>query len=232
MPASPPGPAAATHPLSAFSVLPAADLAPAALLHAAAPPLQYPLPRPARPPTNRSLVFDIVFPAAWVVHIWFELLLLVVCALDMIAAGVYVGLTDLQFLFRGLSHEQTFCLLAIIGIMLGYVGALCVLATSVFVWRVPRRIVQSSDGKRYWRRSIRQIYHNRYTGLPPDVIFADLDGTVKHDGKRGSTGADSWYQESAYALNTQQRTSWIPPAQGSATAPAVPPNPYSTPYDR
>lgn len=158
---------------------------------------------------------------------WFELAVLLLMAGSGIGFGVLAGLSDLQHLFRGLDHDKTFCLLGLLGILIGYVGAILALICAIFVWRVPRRIVQSSDGKRYWRRSIRQIYHNRYTGLPPDVIFADL-GEGK---KESSRGGESWYQESAYALNTHQRTSWIPPDHG-AQPPRVPPNPYATPYDR
>lgn len=161
-------------------------------------------------------------------HVWFELLVLLLMACSGITFGVLAGLSDQQHLIRGLDHEKTFCLMGLLGILIGYVGEILAFITAIFVWRVPRRIVQSSDGKRYWRRSIRQIYHNRYTGLPPDVIFADLGEGTKRE---SSKGGESWYQESAYALNTQQRTSWTPPDQATAP-PYVPPNPYSTPYDR
>lgn len=177
---------------------------------------------------NSSLGFDLIFPTAAVLHVWFELLVLLLMAGSGITFGVLAGLSDLQHLFRGLDHDKTFCLLGLLGVLIAYVGAILALITACFVWRVPRRIVQSSDGKKYWRRSIRQIYHNRYTGLPPDVIFADLGDSTKRE---SSKGGESWYQESAYALNTQQRTSWIPPDHGQAP-PYVPPNPYSTPYDR
>lgn len=179
---------------------------------------------------NASIGFDIFFPTAAVLHVWLELLMLLLMAGSGTAFGVLAGLSDLRHLFRGLGHDRTYCLLGLLGILLGYAGALLALACAGFVWRVPRRIVQSSDGTRHWARSIRQIYHNRYTGLPPDVIFADLDATIKKEASTAK-GGESWYQESAYALNTQQRTSWIPPNDGAAP-PAVPPNPYSTPFER
>lgn len=172
-----------------------------------------------------------------------------------IAFGVLVGLSDLAHLFQAFHHDRTFCILGIVGIILCYLGSLLALVAAVFVWRVPRRIVQSSDGKRFWRRSIRQIYHNRYTGLP-NVIFADLDSPLaqpqpkKRDsggvkggglggglggggggaGGAGGGGGESWYQESAYALNTHQRTSWVPPDRAIHTPPPL--GTYASPFDQ
>lgn len=186
-------------------------------------------PDEPRTRTDSSVSFDLIFPTAPVLHVWLELLLLLLIAGSGAAFGVMAGLADLPHLFPGMRHARAFCLLGVIGIILSYAAVVFALITAVFVWRIPRKIVQSADGKRHWSRSIRQIHHTRYTGLPSgNVIFADLDAGVPlpKSADSGSASGESWYQESAYELHTHQRTTWIAPGP-LAPPPAVPPSPYS-----